>query len=811
MDYSFDGRRTPAERGARCAVTALLTGSFLVASTPLFAQEAEAEAKAGAEAAVSTQADDATPATDDAPSALETKPTGPKLDEIIVTAQNRAQDVQDVPISVTAIGGETLDLKGIEGVGGMALVAPNVKIDAGAFFNFIYVRGIGSDNNQGFDSSVGLFIDGVHLGRRGYIDQDFVDVNRVELLRGPQGALFGKNTIAGALAIYTNDPTDEFEFNATYKLGFENFADEDERYNFAVNIPIYKDKVAIRAGYGHHNQPGFMYNTKLDQPEPVTNDDFYHTKARFELADNLTLTIGYDWSSIDLGGSGAQLTELPAHWAALFQLFDSEVEGDGTNTTTSRDARDGAFRDTTLAHARIDWIYKDYTFTSITGYADLEEFGFLDVDFSPVPLLALSSSEEYDQISQEFRVLTPEGPLQFMGGLFYFQSEFTSEQKVPFFGMNNVVQTATTLGVIPAVIQGALDPLVSQLPGIDFSSGADERQNFINQRTTTYSAFGEVNGWLTEEWLLTVGLRYTREKKEAYQRLTHENGGVFFAAIVPGEEDYELDDDRHETHWTPRVVLSWQPDDDQMVYASANQGNKAGGFNANALNDQQTRFEDETSYAFELGYRSTWLGGAALFNVSAFYSIFKDLQVSAFNGTEYVVTNAADAISRGIELEGALALSETLMLTMNYGYLDAYYDSFTSGPCVAGAEETPCDLTGKPLANAPQDSGNFSVFYDTPLFNWPVNFHLSADAFYQGDIFFQTDLDPLDTREAAVLYNARVGFHDPENLWSVILAVNNLTGDEASVGSADVPVFEGAHFGGGGGGRVFYLEGRVRF
>lgn len=801
-------------RFVRLGVIALAVVFTSVSAHSSLAQDVAAETAAqteNGEATTSAEAEVTTDGEADDPSALDTKPTGPQLDEIIVTAQSRAQDVQDVPISVTAIGGETLDLKGIDGISGVALVAPNVKIDAGAFFNFIYVRGIGSDNNQGFDSSVGLFIDGVHLGRRGFLDQDFVDVNRVELLRGPQGALFGKNTIAGALAIYTNDPTDKFELNGTYKRGYENFGEGDVRYNLAVNIPIYKDKVAIRAGYGHHEQPGFMFNTKLQQVEPITDDDFYHTKARVELTDNLVLTVGYDWSSINLDGSGAQLTELPEHWRQLFALFDPEVEGNGTDTTTSRDARDGAFRDTTLAHAKLEWMYKDYVLTSITGYADIDEQGFLDVDFSPMPLINLMSTEEYEQFSQEFRIISPEGPLQFMGGLFYFESEFTAHQEVPFFGMSNVVATATGLGVLPNVLTGALQPLFDQLPGLDLTHGADERQTFINQKTTTYSVFGEVNMRLYEEFLVTVGLRWNRERKEALQRLTHENGGVFFALIVPGEADYELDDDRVEEHWTPRVVFSWQPDDDQMIYASANKGTKAGGFNASALNDQQTRFEDETSYAFEVGYRSTWLGGAAMLNLSAFHSIFKDLQVSAFNGTEYVVTNAADAISQGIEFEAAMALSETFLITLNYGYLDAYYDSFPTGPCVAGAEETPCDLSGKPLANAPQDSGSLAFFYDQPLFNWPVNFFLSADAFYQGDIFFQTDLDPLDTREAAVLYNARVGFHDPENLWSVLLAVVNITGDEASVGSADVPVFTGAHFGGGGGGRVFYLEGRVRF
>ncbi|MGB0922306.1 MAG: TonB-dependent receptor [Alphaproteobacteria bacterium] len=739
--------------------------------------------------------------------------TGPRLDEVIVTAQKRAEDVQDVPISVTAIGEETLELKGIEGLGTLQLITPNVKIDAGAFFNFIYVRGIGSDNNLGFDSSVGLFFDGVHMGRRSFIDQDFLDVGRVELLRGPQGALFGKNTIAGALAVYTNPADFEWGGELSYKRGFEHFSEKDERFSVAVNVPIYKDMVAARGAYASHDQPGFMYNTKLDRAEPVTNDHFWRAKLRFKPSENLDISLSHDRTKLDQVGSGAQLTLLSPDHEPLFALFDPEVEGDGTDATNSTDAGDWAKRETTFTTLTADLELGDFTLTSISNYSTIEETGFLDVDFSPVPVLTLLNSEEYEQLSQEFRLVSPEGRFQYITGLYYFWSEFDAFQSVPLVPLVDITNIALGLGALPGEITSALAPFLADFPEFSAEDGADERTNKVKQETISMSAFLEMNYEVVTDVTLTVGLRLNREEKNATQVLEHANGGLLFAAIVPGEEAFDIDESRVEYHFSPRLVGAWHIDDDQMLYASATKGTKSGGFNASALNESQTTFDDEVAFGYEAGYRSKWLGGALMANVSVFRSVFKGLQVSAFNGTQYVVTNAADAISQGIELEGAMALSENLFIAGAFGILDAKFDKFETGPCPAGTaeEDTPCDLSGKQLANAPKQSGNIAVFYDVPVFNWGFNFHASGEGFYQGDIFFQTDLDPVDFRAGQWLWSGRLGVHHPEDMWRVLLYINNISGAKDIVGSADVPIFAGSHFGGGGGGRTYQLEARFKF
>ena len=736
---------------------------------------------------------------------------GPTLDEVIVTAQKRAEDVQDVPISVTAIGEEELDLKGIEGLGSFQLLAPNTKVDAGAFFNFIYVRGIGSDNNQGFDSSVGLFFDGMYMGRRAFIDQDFVDVDRVELLRGPQGALFGKNTLAGAFAVYTNPaPLDQANGNFSYKRGFENFLESLERIEAALGAPIIEDVLGFRASIVSEEQDGFMYNTKLERWEPVTDNKFYRFKTRWQPTPNWDIHLSYDESRIELRGSGAQLTHSPDYWLEFFRLFDPDVEDNGVDIYTSTDAGDWAERDMRYIILNAHYQWADHTISVVGGTAGIDETGFLDVDFSPAPVLTLLSTETYDQYSGEIRLTSPEADFQYIVGAFGFYSEFDAHQSVPIVPLVDAVGIAADTSVPPEQINEVLQQVNEFLPELTFAEGTDERTNIIKQTTTTYSVFGEANLTTWEDVIWTMGIRYTYEKKTAFQQLEHANGGLLFFAINQEEQAYMIDDEREEHHINPRLSVAWHLDDDQMVYGSVTNGSKAGGFNASALSENQTRFEDESSYAYEIGYKSMWFDGRVLANATAFHSIFRDLQVSAFNGEMYVVTNAADAISQGIELQGAWLISEYLVAGAAYGYLNAYYEEFRNGPCIAG-QGSSCDLTGRPLPNAPQDSGFINLTWDRPIFNWPVNFHLAVDAYYQGFIYFQTDLDPLDTRDPAWLYNARIGFHHPDAYWSLIATVVNVEGARDTVGSADVPIFEGAHFGGGGGGRTIAVEARFKF
>ncbi len=755
----------------------------------------------------------------------------PRLDEVIVTAQKRAEDIQDVPIAMSALGEEELELKGIGNMNEVQLVTPNVSFFTSSYFNLLFVRGMGSDINQGFETSVGLFIDGVYYGRPAYFDQDFFDLERLEILRGPQGAIFGKNTIAGAMNIVNRRPEFGWAANGAYTRSVWGF----RRYQLALNAPILEDRLAVRISGNWHDSDGFTRNSEKDgRIEPKERNRYGRAAVRAQVTDRLDVTLQGAFTSIDTDGQGSQVYAATDDQVALFELFDPEFETDPFNNQGSTDADEFGRRDLWMATLTATYDFEGgLSLTMITGLTGYDENKQVDVDFSPAPILILEQEEDYDQISQEIRFTSPLGEhFDWIAGLYFFRSEFFGSRIVQLVPLEDAVAQIPD-GLPPGLAQdtfltllGAVSPTLFQAIGGQ-GEGAETSNNFIEQTTTTFSAFFQGN-WRFDflpKLKTTIGGRLTHEIKEASNilDLTGPGQGLLFPAVIPGTEEFESEGRRTETFFLPRFVLAYEWSDDIMSFGQITFGRKAGGFNADAINERETTFEEETSVSYEIGLRSEFFGGLARFNVTGYWSIFNDLQLSAFNGQTYVVRNAAQATTRGVELEFMMAVAPGVIFSGNYAFLDGYYNSFPNAPCPAdpGATEQPtdCDLTGKRLANGARQTGYAALLSDQPiktlsfgLLDWPVNLFAMFEFVFQGTLFNQIDLDPIDSRGNSIGFNARFGVHDPDNVWSVMLSIENLTAEDVFVPGADVPVFAGAHFGGGiKGATALELDVRVKF
>ncbi|MGB0920729.1 MAG: TonB-dependent receptor [Alphaproteobacteria bacterium] len=783
-------------------------------------------------APVEELADTETDASDDAATPPPAASSGPRLDEIVVTAQKRAEDIQDVPLSVSAIGGETLKEKNLANLEDVAADVPNLHIEASPTFNYIYMRGIGSGYNRGFEQSVATIIDEVFYGRPSYLSNGMLDLYAIEVLRGPQGTLFGKNSVAGVLHLRTVNPEAEWAGNGEL-LGGE---DNHYRVRGAFQGPMFSEDLSFRVAFLDEARDGRIFNTTRGMNENNLDTTNARLKIRWEPTGTFNTVLSVNGATVDQEGPGQQLLKvLPRHRAAM-EVFDANVDDSLSDEKSHTDTEGYADRETWDVTSITNWdiLGGDFTLTNVLNYAWMDEDVQYDADFSPIPFLQLNNDENYTQISEELRLTSPPGDVEYVVGAYFFQSNV-----IAVFNVTDYLELAEVGELTGAVDQQYDNALLGTLAGqqtqariqLDMAlAGSDSPIKIessltdFDQLSTSYALFGQGTWHATEDLAITVGLRGTIERKELTydHRLVNERtgiegefppnpgGSIAFPAFQPGNVQFAAQVERKEYDISPKVSAAYQWNDDIMTYITAARGFKSGGFNAQALNPGELEYESEKSNVYEVGIKSTLLDGAARLNISAFYSDYKDLQTTAFNGTGFVVVNAATAQITGIEMEGGLALAEWLMLSFSGAWTDAVFDSFPGGPCPAelGAQfpnfltnfvgvTSPgsCDLADERLVNAPEWVFNADLGLDKQLFDWPVRLIAAAGFNYSSSQFNALDHDPFDIRPGAVIVRARLGLRSVEETWHFTIFGTNLTDVNEYYTGADVPTFVGSHFG----------------
>ena len=678
-----------------------------------------------------------------------------------------------------------MSIKGLEELSGFT---PNLQINENATQQTVTIRGVGSGANQAFEQSVGTYIDGVYFGRGRSARNAFFDVERVEILRGPQGILFGKNTIAGAINITTRKPTQELE---GYLEG-EYFSEIDQwAITGAVSGP-FSDTVSGRLAARFGGESGYVTNTFAGADEAERDEYVVRGTLVLDPTDRLQVILKGEASSFDVTGRTAQNVQA-GPLEGLYLSFDPTFESNlDFQSSTPGDDFDNT--DTGNLTATIDYeINESWNLTSISAFVAYEFDNNIPAEFAPAPDYAdQSNMQEHDQLSQELRLhfTSADAKLEFIGGIYYQTEELKIEETFNF-NLSNLID----VGV-------ALFPLDSSII------------TFFSQDTDSAALFGELRYSITDRLRISAGLRHTNDEKSVDKELVVATLGTQipdpsqepFAAII-GRIPHAYNLSREDTDTSPALGIQFDTSDNSMIYGSYSEGFKAGGFDAqNTAGDLDlAAFEPEDVEAWEIGGKFGLADGAATLNLAYFNNEFTNLQVAAFNGLVFTTTNAASATSSGIELDGQWRATDEWIFGTSLAWLDAEYDDFSNSTCTApqqiqhaadtGMPPGTCtqDLSGRELQFSPEFAGNLNAEYSRPLGNYLLT--VQGDINYTDSYFTAQDLDPLSEQDSFTKINLRIELADINGRWSVAAVGKNLTDEMTTTWVNDVPVFRGAYFG----------------
>lgn len=713
------------------------------------------------------------------------------LEEVMVTAQKRQESLQDVPISVVAISAEAMQDANIDSMADVANFTPNLSVYSHPPFTSLRVRGLGSPFDKGFEHSAGLFLDGVYVGRLAFLDAAFLDVETVEILRGPQGTLFGKNTISGAVSIRSVQPSQDAELSGEWVSG-----DEDlEKYTLTANLPI-GERLALRASGVVNRRDGPVYNTTLDRDEGSVDAEAGRIQLRWDALDWLDVTLAAAQTDQEFRLGSFQVLTATDDQFQLMQFYDPRVERDPTDHQSSQNFETETFQEGNKYDLRLNASLWGHEIALISALTTIEETSLSDLDFSPIPLLFFLNGEDYEQTSTELRVVSPLDMLD--GRLDYVAGVYTAESDTAIQVIIDAAPDPAALASGLVVGGGALGPLASlAAPALPGEPG---ERLLINgfQEGSSRALYGQASWHFTPALSLTGGLRYSREEKTVDQRLelftagTDADGPVFTELVTA--EEYRLLDKRVDRDISAKLSLNWKPTDDLMIYLSGAEGFKGGGYSGSAVRAEIAEVEPESSVTYESGVKSRLWGGAATLNLAVFYTEFEDLQLTIFEGNVSRISNAAGAVSQGAELDAAFTTAWGLSGNFSVAYLDARFTDYENGPCPAG-QEPPCDLTDDRLSFAPFWKSSLSLNYFNDLWDWPINVLLGFDTLFEDEKLLQPDQDPIDEQGAFTTFNARLRLADDEERWAVQALLRNATDRHALDGSGDIPTLTGAHFG----------------
>lgn len=774
-----------------------------------------------------------------------------EMEEIIVTAQSRAQSVQDTPISVTAVSGDKLQDVSIAKAEELQQLVPNFTMTETGISTNIFIRGLGSGINQAFEQSVGYYVDGIAYTRAQQTRLPFLDLQRVEVLRGPQTILFGKNSIAGALNIVTAQPTTSFEGYLTGTYEFEN---QEYIAEGAVSGPI-TDTVRARVAARWRDSDGYVRNLTLSRTEPKRDDVTLRGILEADVSETVVANFKAEYSDFDvLGRSIETLNETPvAAGPFTGRTYAQILVGLGAdrsvldNTLNGNRSSNGDFsnnqQQTYVGNIKVD--IGGYELRSITGFTKLKYDELCDCDYTGANVFLAGLHEDYDQFSQEFRLTSPVNEsYDFVAGAYYQSSDHA-------YSDNIVVQPTSVLV-----------PLVNlQSPGAGSALAGTQAARSASVDSSLISAFAQVNVRPIERWELQLGARVSSEKKEGMRTLTilRENGdplpaaqaiaaavyaqvfrvsstnlsalGPAGAALIGQLGALPVSGDRKETRFSPDVKLLFSPNDDLMLYASYARGAKSGGFDFRANNrnfyptmNDSFEFEDESANSFEIGAKASF--GAATLNVAAYYTEFKDLQISIFDGIlGFNVGNAASARSQGIEADGRIRVSEYVSLTGSLALTDFKFKDFRNGQCYFG--QTPnVDLNGDGRAELCNYTGQTNQLVSDVqgtvglAANYPVvsGYRLdgSFDVFFTSKYHASNTFDPALIQKGYATLGVRVGFGPDSGLWQLAFVGRNLTNERYIQFGGDTPL-SGSTFGANSDyafadrGRTLAIQARVNF
>jgi iron complex outermembrane receptor protein len=672
-------------------------------------------------------------------------------DDILVTAQKREERLQDVPISISVQSGDQLEAQGVSTFVDLQSRVPNLFIADTPANASIFIRGIGtSGNTLSFEQSVSLFVDGIYGGRNRQFMGPFFDVERIEVLRGPQGALFGRNTSAGAISVTTRRPTDSFEGYA--------FADyETVRSSPSIQVaaggPV-SDTLKMRFAARFGRQNGWIDNVALDRTEPDRDDVLARGSVIWEPGPNFKLFAKAEYGWSDIVGQGFEFVPGGGRPDYTVDTLDDRLPiGDTSNV----------FNGT----VQMDFGIGTHTLTSITGYSWYTYDQGFNIQAKQPSRLVTGNSEVFNQWSQEVRLASPAGERfdYILGGYAETSSSDISRLSL----------------VRPAA------PTPPFVPGSSFD--VRNTREFV-QDTDVVALFGQFNWSPIEQLKVTAGLRWTRIKKEGGTsgfNFTQPPRRIFppFTPPPPVQGPrVPLDGSLTENDWSPNISLIWSPSRQANFYVTFAEGSKGGAFSETATLVRDFVLDPEQAEAWEVGGKFSFPSFGGFLNIALFQTDYANLQKSSIDTEQaiFITTNAAGARVRGVELEGGARPTDWLRIGGAIAYLDSRYTDYPNGPCTFPNELVPnCseDRAGDRLQNAPDWSGNVFADLDVPL-NDRLRLIGSWTTTFRSDVNFQDILHPLEVQQGFSKTDIRAGFTDTDRRWEAAVLIRNLFDERTS-------------------------------
>ena len=735
-------------------------------------------------------------------------PGGRGIEEIIVTAQKREEALREVPISMSVFGSDSLARQSISGLQDLDRHVPNLSVESDGISTAVRIRGLGADVvNKGFEQAVGLVIDGLPYEGKEYFNLGFFDLERVEVLRGPQGTLFGKNTSAGLIQIVSKKPTEAFSGFVDAKLGTLDRRD----FEAGIGGPLLKNLVNFRIGGYFDERDGFIENT-TKRLVPRADDSFSdrdNKGLRFQLAaPNLVgadVLLGYEFFDGEVGAFPAELIGkfLSPGTRAFLRQFDPNVDFDPHNFKGSQNEPSAFKRQIHRFFLNAGYDLGGWGLHLNAGHARLKVNDHFDGDETPAPNAFGDSSDEDPVTTTEFRVSSPALPgllgLGSLGGLGLGTSNVTvgifyERRRISDGKFKITIQPGVVGAFVASNMTGVAVP---PIPGIP----SEGTTLFYDQPSNSIAGFGQMDWAFVERWTLTYGMRFTKESKSGDWQRTFDGPSPVLQAAA-GFEAFTKQLDRSESAFTPKVTLKYDWTDDVNAYLSWSKGFRAGGFNefaANAAN--ATPFDAEKTSALEIGTKLKTLDGRAGLNLALFRQNVTDLQVLILDPGSFnvgTVHNAAEARIQGVEVEATLLPTDWLTIEDALAFTHSKYLSFPNGPCATDRQNTDgdanpgCDLGGQPLPWTPSWKNTLTTLLHWPLTSVPglgttsalpirgVDLTGGFTVEWQDVQVLNPTNDPRTRQPSFFRLSASVGLESKERGLSLRLVATNLTDENVA-------------------------------
>lgn len=648
------------------------------------------------------------------------------LEEIIVTAQKREQNLQDVPISIAAFSDSQLQASGVTGTKDLQLVTPGLHLGRQAGGTILYLRGIGSPSTQsGNEASVATYVDGVYMASPNGGIFSFNNVDRIEVLKGPQGTLFGRNATGGLVHIITKTPA--FDPSANISFSYDDYDTVETKFYGTTGLTenIAGDLAILFTEQGE----GYGKNLATGNDVNKSRETSLRSKLLITPSDELKITLSGDY------------TTEKSSFALTRRMAEGRIAIDGVTTHTGDwqdiNAKIDPFTDKERwgTSARIDYDAGDISIVNITAYRYNDMHNPFSQDSTPAGLADVDMTAKDAFFTNEFQVLSnTDSDLSWIVGAFYMDG--TSK----------------------------FDPL--QLAGPVFGGTL---QIITDQQTTSYALFGETNYKFNDNTSLTVGLRWTSDEREL-------DGHVLF-------DGTQIDAARVDKKWNEpswRLVLDHRLSEDVLLYASYNRGFKSGVFST--VNFTNPPANPEIVDAYEVGAKGTYLDGTLNASIAAFYYDYADLQLNRIQAGTSEIINAAEAEIHGAEVDITVIATDNLSIQLGASYVDGEYTSFPDGPVLTpddvngGNILNAGDLNGNRLSRTPKFTGRLGATFTLPT--EVGEFGLTANLYYSGEYFWEAD--NRFKQGAYTVVNNEFYWLNPSATWKLRLFIRNLTDEEYS-------------------------------